>query len=137
MQAVAEPSLFLDALSRELARASRYGRELTLVVLVEAAELEPLATPFCRASDLKGAYGDDFAVVLLEADRHGGERYVRRLRSQLGVDFAAGTAHYPSEAATAEALLSRASASARSRGSGELVSMRSPVNGCGNDSSAA
>ena len=114
MQALAEPGLFVDALGRELDRASRYGREFTLVVLLEAAELEPLAVPFCRASDLKGRSGDDLAVVLLEADRHGGERYLRRLRSQLGIDFAAGCAHYPSDGATAEELLSRASASARS-----------------------
>ena len=114
MQAVTTPDLFLDSLSRELDRASRYGRELTLVVLLEAADLEPLAAPYCRASDLKGANGDDLAVVLLEADHHVGARYLRRLRSRLGVDFAAGCAHYPSDADTAEELWSRASASARS-----------------------
>ena len=108
------PDLFVDSLARELDRASRYGHELTLVVLLEAAELEPLAASFCRASDLKGPSGDDLAVALLEADKHGGARYLRRLRSQLGVDFAAGCAHYPSDAATAEELLSRATASARS-----------------------
>ena len=33
------PDLFVDSLARELDRASRYGRELMLVVLLEAAEL--------------------------------------------------------------------------------------------------
>jgi hypothetical protein len=114
MQVIAEPDLLVDSLSRELDRASRYGHELTLVVLLEGAELEPLAAQYCRASDLKGACGDDLAVALLEADRHVGARYLRRLRSQLGVEFAAGCAHYPSDAATADELLNRASKSARS-----------------------
>ena len=114
MQAVTVPDLFVDSLARELDRASRYGRELTLVVLLEAAELEALVASHCRSSDLKGLSGDDLAVALLEADRHAAARYLRRLRSQLGVDFAAGSAHYPSDAGTAEELLSLASASARS-----------------------
>jgi GGDEF domain-containing protein len=65
--------------------------------------------------------GDEFAVLLLETDKHAGERFRRRLaegvaglvvRNELPETFAlsAGCAHFPSDAADPDALLRRADA---------------------------
>jgi hypothetical protein len=91
---------FVDDLSRELDRAARYGREFTLVLFSASEETAASAGLLCRSSDLKGRLGDDFAVGLLEADRHGGERFLIRVRARLaGADeVVAGSAHYPSDA---------------------------------------
>jgi hypothetical protein len=98
---------FADELCRELDRAARYGRGLTLVVFSAPADVGALAPSLCRASDLKGRLGNGFAVGLLEADRHGGERFLIRLRTRLrGTgEIAAGTAHYPSDADNAADLI--------------------------------
>jgi hypothetical protein len=138
--------VFQGELARELDRAARYGRGLTLVLFSASDDVEALAASLCRASDLKGRVGDDLAVALLEADRHasgrhGALRYVRRL-AEHGIDVDAAWAHYPSDGGTVDELLSWVSLSpantmSSSGGSGERVSMRSPVSGCGNASSAA
>src|SRR5579862_2855604 len=98
---------FVDELSRELDRAARYGRGLTLVVFSALPDVGALAPSLCRASDLKGRLGDDFAVGLLEADRHGGERFLIRLRTRLAGagEIVAGTAHYPGDADNAVDLI--------------------------------
>jgi hypothetical protein len=102
---------FVDDLCRELDRAARYGRGLTLVVFSAPPDVGALAPSLCRSSDLKGRLGNDFAVALLEADRHGGERFLIRLRTQLAGagNIVAGTAHYPSDADNAGDLLRVAS----------------------------
>jgi hypothetical protein len=100
---VAEPEAgnqLVEELRRELDRASRYGRGLTLVVFSASEAVGELAASLCRSSDLKGRLGDDFGVALLEADRHGGERFLLRLRTRLAgtAEIVAGSAHYPSDA---------------------------------------
>jgi diguanylate cyclase (GGDEF)-like protein len=126
---------FSDRLELEIDRAQRYDHGLTLVFIdldrfkeindsfghvdgdrvlhrVGATALEML-----RGSDVAGRMGgDEFAVLLLEADKHAGDRFVRRFGAGLGeliasgelpkrFDFSAGAAHYPSEAGEASALL--------------------------------
>jgi GGDEF domain-containing protein len=65
--------------------------------------------------------GDEFAVLLLETDKHAGERFRRRLaegvaemvgRRELPASFAlsAGCAHFPTDAADPDALLRLADA---------------------------
>jgi GGDEF domain-containing protein len=60
--------------------------------------------------------GDEFAVLLLEADKRAGDRFVRRLCEGLdeliaagdlpaGLSFSGGAAHYPTEALEASDLL--------------------------------
>ena len=70
-----------------------------------------------RSSDLAGRMGgDEFAVLLLQTDKHGGDRFMQRFhqgldalreRGDLPEDFdvSAGCAHFPSEAGTADGLL--------------------------------
>ena len=81
-----------------------------------------LASSMLRGSDVAGRMGgDEFAVLLLETDKHAGERFRRRLsdglaelveRNELPSDFAlsAGWAHYPTDAAEPDALLRLADA---------------------------
>ena len=131
---------FSDLLGLEVERARRYDHGLTLVFfdLDRFKEINDtfghmegdrvlhrigtLASSMLRGSDVAGRMGgDEFAVLLLETDRHAGERFRRRLadgahemvmRDELPDDFAlsAGCAHFPSDAADADALLRLADA---------------------------
>jgi len=81
-----------------------------------------LASTMLRGSDAAGRMGgDEFAVLLLESDKHAGARFLRRFTAGLadmtrrkelppGFALSAGTAHYPSEAIDADALLRLADA---------------------------
>ncbi|HVW88589.1 MAG TPA: GGDEF domain-containing protein [Gaiellaceae bacterium] len=126
---------FSDALASELERAERYGHGITLVFVdldrfkqvndvlghVEGDRVlhrvGDALEAVLRGSDVAGRLGgDEFAVLLLEADRHAADRFLRRFRTTLAAlagrgelpqdfSFSAGAAHYPSEAADADALL--------------------------------
>jgi diguanylate cyclase (GGDEF)-like protein len=126
---------FSDALQAELTRAARYEGRLALVffdidrfkqvndtlghregdrVLRLVADA---ATATLRASDTAGRLGgDEFAALLLETDRHGGERFLSRFRQGLAqlrqrgdlpadFDVSAGVAQYPDDATTPDRLL--------------------------------
>lgn len=126
---------FSELLERETERALRYDHGLT-VVFIELdgfkrvngtyGHLEgdrvlhrvgSLATAMLRGSDAAGRLGgDEFGVVLLEADRHAGERFLTRFRRGLVelqsrndlpavFDLSAGCAHFPSEAPDPRTLL--------------------------------
>jgi diguanylate cyclase (GGDEF)-like protein len=131
---------FSDVLGHEIERSVRYDHGVTLAFLdvdgfkeindalghVEGDRVlhrvAALATTMLRGSDAAGRMGgDEFAVLLLESDRHAGARFLRRFmggvgdmvrRRELppGFDLSAGTAHYPTEAADADALLRLADA---------------------------
>jgi diguanylate cyclase (GGDEF)-like protein len=131
---------FSDVLAREIERAARYDHGLTLVFFdldhfkgindtlghVEGDRVlhrvAALASTMLRGSDSAGRMGgDEFAVLLLESDKHAGARFLRRFTGGLGdmvrrkelppaFDLSAGDAHYPSEAADADALLRLADA---------------------------
>jgi len=131
---------FSRVLEVELERAARYDHGLTLVFLdldgfkrindtyghVEGDRvlnrIGSLALTSLRGSDTAGRLGgDEFAVLLLEADKRAGDRFLHRFRRAIneltaagqlpdGFDLSAGFAHYPSEAADAEALLRLADA---------------------------
>jgi len=131
---------FSDMLTLEVERARRYDHGLTIVFfdLDRFKEINDtlghmegdrvlhrigaLASSMLRGSDVAGRMGgDEFAVLLLETDKHAGERFRRRLsdglaqlveRDELPGDFAlsAGWAHYPTDAAEPDALLRLADA---------------------------
>ena len=126
---------FSDVLEIEVDRARRYDHGLTLVFLdlndfkaindtyghVEGDRVlhrvGAVALSMLRGSDVAGRMGgDEFAVLLLEADKHAGDRFVRRFRAGLGelierdelpqdFSFSAGAAHFPSEAGDCDSLL--------------------------------
>ena len=126
---------FAVLLEDELERAARYDHGITLVFLdldgfkqvndtlghVEGDRalhrFGKLLTSMLRSSDVAGRLGgDEFGVLLLEADRHAGGRLLRRLRAGVGelesreelpagFSFSAGFACFPGEAASAEQLL--------------------------------
>ncbi|HUZ82066.1 MAG TPA: GGDEF domain-containing protein [Gaiellaceae bacterium] len=131
---------FSDVLEAETDRARRYDHGLTLVfcdldhfkkindsrghmegdrVLHRIAEL---IASILRGSDVAGRMGgDEFAVLLLEADRHAGGRFLRRFTAGLanlveagdlpeGFRASVGCAHYPTEAQSPTALLRLADA---------------------------
>jgi diguanylate cyclase (GGDEF)-like protein len=131
---------FSDVLALELERAQRYDHGLTIVFfdLDRFKEINDslghmegdrvlhriggLASSMLRGSDVAGRMGgDEFAVLLLETDRHAGERFRRRLAEGLeelvrrgelpeGFDLSAGCAHFPTDAPDPDALLRRADA---------------------------
>jgi diguanylate cyclase (GGDEF)-like protein len=131
---------FSDVLSLEIDRARRYDHGLTVVFIdldhfkeindtlghVEGDRVlhrvGKLASSMLRGSDVAGRMGgDEFAVVLLESDKHAGARFLRRFRAGVaelthrgdlpaGFDLSAGTAHHPSEAEDSDALLRLADA---------------------------
>jgi diguanylate cyclase (GGDEF)-like protein len=131
---------FSDVLGLEIERAQRYDHGLTLVFvdLDNFKEINDtlghmegdrvlhrfasLASSMLRGSDVAGRMGgDEFAVLLLESDKHAGERFllrfgggiedlIRRKEFPPTFDLSAGTAHYPTEAADANALLRLADA---------------------------
>jgi diguanylate cyclase (GGDEF)-like protein len=131
---------FSDALALEVERARRYDHGLTVVFFdldcfkeindtlghVEGDcvlhRVGALASSMLRGSDVAGRMGgDEFAVLLLETEKHEGERFRRRLavgaeelvrRNELPCDFelSAGCAHFPTEATDADALLRLADA---------------------------
>ena len=126
---------FSETLEEEVERAARYDSGLTVVffdvdrfkevndalghiegdrVLRRVADV---AASTLRSSDRSGRMGgDEFAVLLLQTDKHGGDRFLKRFRAGLDAlrakgdlpeDFAvsAGCAHFPTDAGTAEGLL--------------------------------
>jgi diguanylate cyclase (GGDEF)-like protein len=131
---------FSEHVDAELQRAKRYAHGLTVVFfdLDRFKEINDthghmegdrvlnkigvLASSMLRGSDVAGRMGgDEFAVLLLETDKHAGERFRRRLgegvaelvaRGQLPEAFAlsAGCAHFPTDARDPDALLRRADA---------------------------
>jgi diguanylate cyclase (GGDEF)-like protein len=131
---------FSDVLEVELERAARYDHGLTLVFFdldrfkqindtyghVEGDRvlhrIGVLAASMLRGSDVAGRMGgDEFAVLLLEADHRAGDRFVRRFDDGIGeliargdlppfFGFSHGCAHYPTEATDARELLRRADA---------------------------
>jgi diguanylate cyclase (GGDEF)-like protein len=126
---------FSDVLQLEIERAQRYDHGLTVVFLdldrfkevndtlghMEGDRVlhrvGAIASSTLRGSDVAGRMGgDEFAVLLLESDKHAGERFVRRLaagvadmvqRRELpdGFTLSAGFAHFPTEAADPDGLL--------------------------------
>jgi diguanylate cyclase (GGDEF)-like protein len=131
---------FSDVLALEVERAQRYDHGLTIVFfdLDRFKEINDtlghmegdrvlhrigtLASSMLRGSDVAGRMGgDEFAVLLLETDRHAGERLRRRLteaademiaRSELpdGFSLSAGCAHFPTDASDPDGLLRLADA---------------------------
>jgi diguanylate cyclase (GGDEF)-like protein len=131
---------FSDVLALEVERARRYDHGLTVVFfdLDRFKEINDtlghmegdrvlhrigaLASSMLRGSDVAGRMGgDEFAVLLLETDKHAGERFRRRLskgaaelkaQDELPGGFAlsAGCAHFPWDAADPDALLRLADA---------------------------
>jgi diguanylate cyclase (GGDEF)-like protein len=131
---------FSDVLALEVERARRYDHGLTVVFfdLDRFKEINDtlghmegdrvlhrigaLASSMLRGSDVAGRMGgDEFAVLLLETDKHAGERFRRRLskgaaklkaHDELPSDFtlSAGCAHFPTDAADPDALLRLADA---------------------------
>jgi diguanylate cyclase (GGDEF)-like protein len=131
---------FSENLHLETERAARYDHGLTLVffdlddfksVNDTYGHMEgdrvlhrvgALASSMLRGSDVAGRMGgDEFAVLLLEADKHAGDRFLRRFRAGIGelsqrdelpagFDLSVGTAHYPSEATDPDELLRLADA---------------------------
>lgn len=126
---------FSDVLELEVDRARRYDHGLTLVFLdlndfkdvndtyghVEGDRVlhrvGSVAMSMLRGSDVAGRMGgDEFAVLLLEADKHAADRFLRRFQAGLaeliarnelpgGFSFSAGAAHYPTEAEDCDGLL--------------------------------
>jgi diguanylate cyclase (GGDEF)-like protein len=126
---------FVEAVTAEVERSGRYDSGLTLVLFdvdrfsavneavghVEAdrvlRRLAELAQSRMRRSDLGGRLGGDaFGALLLETGRHGGGRFLHRLRDGLadlrargdvpeGFTVTAGCAHFAEDAASAEDLL--------------------------------
>ncbi|HEV2592539.1 MAG TPA: GGDEF domain-containing protein [Gaiellaceae bacterium] len=126
---------FSEALVSEVERSGRYDAGLTVVYFdvdlfkevndslghVEGdrvlRRVADVASATLRSSDLAGRMGgDEFAVLLLQTDKHGGDRFMQRFRQGLEMlrergdlpenfDVSAGSAHFPSEAGTAEGLL--------------------------------
>jgi diguanylate cyclase (GGDEF)-like protein len=126
---------FSEALVSEVERAARYDGGLTVVFFdvdrfkdvndslghIEGdrvlRRVSDIASATLRSSDLAGRMGgDEFAVLLLQTDKHGGDRFLQRFRAGLDelrsngdlpedFDVSAGCAHFPSEAGTAEGLL--------------------------------
>lgn len=126
---------FFEVLARELERARRYEHGLTFVfidlddfkqindtlghpegdrVLRRVGEV---ALSMLRGSDVAGRLGgDEFGVLLLEADKHAADRFLRRFRAELKrlsdvghlpapFSGSAGAAHYPSDARDARTLV--------------------------------
>jgi diguanylate cyclase (GGDEF)-like protein len=126
---------FSDVLEAETERARRYDHGMTLVFLdldrfkeINDAQghmegdrvlhrVAELLASVLRGSDTAGRMGgDEFAVLLLEADKHAGGRFRRRFQAALaamvesgelpvGFQASLGCAHYPTEAETPDALL--------------------------------
>jgi diguanylate cyclase (GGDEF)-like protein len=126
---------FNDVLALEVDRAARYDHGVTLI-FIDLDEFKSvndtlghlegdrvlhrvasLASSMLRGSDVAGRMGgDEFAVLLLEADKHAGDRFLHRLRDGVeglrergelppSFDLSAGCAHYPGEAADTNTLL--------------------------------
>lgn len=126
---------FGERLEAEAERAARYDHGLTVVffdldgfksVNDTYGHLEgdrvlhrvgDLAASMLRGSDVAGRLGgDEFSVLLLEADAHAGARYLWRLRRGIdqllergelppGFTLSAGCAHYPTEAPDPRSLM--------------------------------
>ncbi len=131
---------FSGVLALEVDRAERYDHGLTIVFvdLDRFKEINDtlghmegdrvlhrigaLASSMLRGSDVAGRMGgDEFAVLLLETDKHAGERFRRRLAHGItdlveaeelpvGFGLSAGWAHFPTDAADPDALLRLADA---------------------------
>ena len=125
---------FVRELELELARASRYGHGVSLVFLDldrfkeindtlghpagdrVLQRVGALLRDSLRGSDLAGRMGgDEFGAYLVEADDEAGGRLVARLNDRVDelisteelpprCSFSAGIAHFPDEAADADAL---------------------------------
>jgi diguanylate cyclase (GGDEF)-like protein len=125
---------FVHELELELERAARYGHGVALVFLDldrfkelndtlghqegdrALQRLAGLLRDSLRGSDLAGRMGgDEFAAYLVEADEEAGARLLERLADRVDelvgdgglpaeCSFSAGLAHFPDEAADADAL---------------------------------
>ena len=118
-----------DGLAAEVDRAQRYGTGLSLLFLDiddfkaindthghqegdrVLREFTQLLRGQLRGSDLAGRMGgDEFAVVLIHSEPGAVDAFLGRLRAQIavrlppGFSFSAGSAHLPSEAASADDL---------------------------------
>jgi diguanylate cyclase (GGDEF)-like protein len=125
---------FVRELELELERAARYGHGVSLVFFdldrfkqindtlghptgdLVLQRLGALLRDSLRGSDLAGRMGgDEFAAYLVEADEEAGARLLARLNDRvdeliadkelpMGCSFSGGVAHFPDEAADADAL---------------------------------
>jgi diguanylate cyclase (GGDEF)-like protein len=141
---------FWAALEVEVARASRHGRALGLVML-DVDELKrrnderghlagdralmAVARRIqerCRASDLAARYGgDEFAVILPETDLSGAlvfaEELGRRIEKAEGLQVSAGAAAFPEHGPDARALVAAADAALyRSKAAGRARACAAP-----------
>ncbi|HUI73851.1 MAG TPA: sensor domain-containing diguanylate cyclase [Candidatus Acidoferrum sp.] len=131
---LANYGVFADTLDREIRRASRTHRPFALLLLDldglktindclghlagnrALKRLARLMTQHCRSTDLAARYGgDEFALILFEADPGMAEHVAQRIESCLGKDpeppilsASIGAAHFPSDGRTAQELLEAA-----------------------------
>jgi hypothetical protein len=97
-------------LDRELERARRYGRPVS-VVRVSAADdagsstSKPTALPRLRRLDRAWAEHGEVIAVLPETDRHAAEGLLARLQARSEASSAVGLASFPDDGATRHALL--------------------------------
>jgi diguanylate cyclase (GGDEF)-like protein len=126
---------FAERLEREIARAARYDRGVVLVIVgvggitdvsQERGHVETdrvlnrlgrAAADMLRTSDAAGRLRvDEFALLLVEADRHAGGRFLHRFREALQqlrttddvpqtLVVTAGSAHFPTDGVGADDLL--------------------------------
>jgi diguanylate cyclase (GGDEF)-like protein len=107
---------FSDVLTRELERVDLDGfRHLNETLGRPEGDrvlrrVGSAALSMLRGSDVAGRLdGDEFGVLLLEADTHAADRFLRRLRTELArlceqgelpesFSYSSGAAHYPSDA---------------------------------------
>lgn len=131
---LANYGVFADTLDREIRRASRTHRPFALLFLDldglktindclghlagnrALKRLGRLMTKHCRATDLAARYGgDEFALILFEADPGMAGHVAQRIESCLAKDpeppilsVSIGTANFPSDGRTAQELLESA-----------------------------
>ncbi|MCC6619328.1 MAG: hypothetical protein IT341_09880 [Chloroflexi bacterium] len=112
----AEAGPALDPLAHEMARARRFGQELSLVAVRATADVPgapnhqaviEAASP--RQVDRAWRDGETTFLLLPQTDRMGGQLVVDRIESKLPAgSVRAGVANFPIDAVTGEALLEAA-----------------------------